>query len=280
MLSLRVLLLSSSRAGAFLQAIRCFPEREIISGGAYRLRFGRELTDLICSFDFSREENFDKRVMVETILHAYCDMPYAEREKVYYYDCFCTVQECIREHTILEIRVRTVPGELRSFTYKPYVLRADDSSLLCYLAGYSREIGTKAKYGIYSVRLQRVVSAINTKQSFTLDISQVNELDRRIEEFGIAYVNLESVTPIRVALTNEGYQKYLKVLLHQRPLPSAPVEICDGDYPYVLTFQCSKYQISNYFFPFGEEAQVLEPIKLREAFAERYHRASTAYSVH
>lgn len=31
LLSLRVLLLSSSRAGAFLQAIRCFPEREIIS---------------------------------------------------------------------------------------------------------------------------------------------------------------------------------------------------------------------------------------------------------
>lgn len=30
LLSLRVLLLSSSRAGAFLQAIRCFPEREII----------------------------------------------------------------------------------------------------------------------------------------------------------------------------------------------------------------------------------------------------------
>lgn len=31
LLSLRVLLLSSSRAGAFLQAIRCFPEREIIT---------------------------------------------------------------------------------------------------------------------------------------------------------------------------------------------------------------------------------------------------------
>lgn len=40
LLSLRVLLLSSSRAGAFLQAIRCFPEREIINrlrhnSGAY-----------------------------------------------------------------------------------------------------------------------------------------------------------------------------------------------------------------------------------------------------
>ena len=246
-------------------------------GGDYRFRFAKDLTDLICSFDFSREENFNKRILVETLLQGYCSLPYAEREKIFFYDSYLTIRECIREQTMLEIRVRTVPGDIRSFTYKPCVLHTDDHSLLCYLAGYSREIGTKSKYSIYSVRLQRIISAINTKQSFILDDTQQAEITRRIEEFGIAYVNLEYGEPIRVALTEYGYQMYLKILLHQRPLPFAPVEKQDGMYPYVLTFKCSQYQIMNYFFPFGAEAVILEPADLRETFIERYRNAAEAY---
>ena len=46
LLSLRVLLLSSSRAGAFLQAIRCFPEREIITRGLTDAEQQRRIREL------------------------------------------------------------------------------------------------------------------------------------------------------------------------------------------------------------------------------------------
>ena len=246
-------------------------------GGDYRFRFNRELTDLICSFDFSREENFNKRVLAETLLQSYCSLPYAEREKIFFYDSYLTIQACISEHTMLDVRVRTVPGEIRSFSYKPCVMQTDDHSLLCYLAGYSRDIGTKSKYSIYSVRLQRIVSAINTKQSFSLNDTQQEKIRRRIEEFGIAYINWECGEQIRVALTEYGYQMYLKILLHQRPLTSAPVETKEGSYPYILTFNCSQYQIMNYFFPFGAEAEILEPLELREEFAEKFRNAVEVY---
>lgn len=246
-------------------------------GGAYRLRFGRELTDLICSFDFSREDNFDKRVLVETLLQAYCSLPYAEREKVFFYDNYLTITECINEQTLLEVRVRTVTGEVRTFSYQPCVLHTDDSSLLCYLAGFSREIGAGSKYGIYAVRLQRIVTAINTKQRFTLDAKQREELQSRLDERGIAYVNQEISDSIRVALTEKGYQNYLKITLHQRPLPSAPVEVQDAEFRYILTFRCSYYQIMYYFFSFGPEVMILEPEILRELFAEKYRRAEEVY---
>ena len=244
---------------------------------SYRMRFGRELTDMICSFDFSREEGFDARILVEKLLSDYCSLPYAEREKIYFYETYLTIMECIRDQTELQIRVRSVPGDVRAFTYKPCLLCMDENSLLCYLAGYSREAGKGGKFSIYAVRLQRIISAYNTKEESNLTKDKQTAIQERIDEFGIAYINQAESEPITVALTENGYLKYLKIMLHQRPLPSEPVEAGDAEFPYILKFQCSHYQIENYFFSFGADAKILSPPELADRFAARYAEAAARY---
>lgn len=106
---------------------------------------------------------------------------------------------------------------------------------------------------------------------------QIEKVRHRIETLGIAYIGMPPRSTVRMALTENGYQKYLKLMLHQRPLPCIPVEMSEGNYPYVLTFGCSTYQIMNYFFPFGSDAMVLEPDELRTEFAEKYRKAAEMY---
>ena len=248
-------------------------------GGEQRFRFNRGLAELVNSFSFSREEHFDKRVLVEALLAGYCRLPYAEREQCYFYEQYQTIQECICEHTELLLSVKSAVGEIRKFQYKPFCLQTDENSLLSYLAGFSHEIGSAKPYGIFSVRLQRILSAVNTKEDGTLGADKVALIRKRIGELGIAYINFDQTEPIRVALTQQGYNKFTKILLHQRPLPSAPLELCEGDYPYLLTFQCSQIQIRNYFFSFGADAKILSPDSLREEFAREYHKAAVLYTL-
>ena len=59
----------------------------------------------------------------------------------------------------------------------------------------------------------------------------IDVYDNVCEELGIAYINFDQTEPLLVALTQQGYNKFTKILLHQRPLPSAPLELCEGDYP-------------------------------------------------
>lgn len=258
------------------QITNAFDSREKLGKGVYRLRFDSELTTLINSFPFSSYKGFDKRVLVETILQRYCALPYAEREKIFFYDTYLTIAGCIKAETELDICVRTITGALRHFSYQPYIIETDESTGLAYLAGYSREVEGAGRYQIFCTRLQRIVSAVDTKRHMPLKPAKRDAIQQRLDELGIAYINTEIET-FRVALTEDGYQRYLKLLIHQRPLPDSVEQGKDSDWPYVLTFHGSRYQMHNYFFTFGRHIKILSPDHLREQFAQEYRDAAALY---
>ena len=45
----------------------------------------------------------------------------------------------------------------------------------------------------------------------------------------------------------------------------------------VYLFKCSEVQAINYFFKFGKNIEILEPISLREKFINRYSKALQVY---
>ncbi|EFF67530.1 hypothetical protein BUTYVIB_02397 [Eshraghiella crossota DSM 2876] len=42
-------------------------------------------------------------------------------------------------------------------------------------------------------------------------------------------------------------------------------------------FRCSLLKDYNYFFPFGKEAEILEPQRLRDRFIKGYNNGATKY---
>ena len=45
----------------------------------------------------------------------------------------------------------------------------------------------------------------------------------------------------------------------------------------IYVFRCSLLQAYNYFFPFGKEAEILEPQRLRDRFIKGYNNGATKY---
>ena len=65
-----------------------------------------------------------------------------------------------------------------------------------------------------------------------------------------------------------------KAALQGDPYETLPSEIDEnGNYH----FECSTYQILQYFYRFGGEAQVLRPQSLRDLLREEYRKAYEAY---
>jgi len=46
----------------------------------------------------------------------------------------------------------------------------------------------------------------------------------------------------------------------------------------IFEFNCTQYQIFNYFFPFGEDVEILSPKELRERFIKTYDNALKKYT--
>lgn len=49
------------------------------------------------------------------------------------------------------------------------------------------------------------------------------------------------------------------------------------DDKWILKFICTDEQIKNYFFQFGQNAEIVSPATLRQEFAEHYRAASRIY---
>ena len=93
-------------------------------------------------------------------------------------------------------------------------------------------------------------------------------------------LTLREMTRTEVRLTERGYRNlYLKIISYQRPIPiSEPKRVKIGENTfYDLTFECSYYQIKNYFFSFGAEVQIKSPELVKGWFINDYVKALDAY---
>ena len=72
---------------------------------------------------------------------------------------------------------------------------------------------------------------------------------------------------------------FLKVIARQRPIPVAEPKTVriGGKVFYELEFDCSYRQISNYFFSFGKDAEIVSPLRIREDFIKKYSEALEIY---
>jgi predicted DNA-binding transcriptional regulator YafY len=124
-------------------------------------------------------------------------------------------------------------------------------------------------------RISRIKSvAVVQDVNSTLTTTEVDEITRAISERGVQFLR-EDICDITVKLTGRGINLF-KTMSFQRPAMLGEPRSVEGGAVY--RFRCTRVQADYYFFKFGAEAHVLEPVELGREFAERYRRAAEAYS--
>lgn len=262
---------------------RCFEKGlhdEYVKNGRGRISFAKPLINKLREFDFITHPKFKKHTLINFILDQFARLPLSEREKIYCYPQYCIINDVIEKGEI--IHVDMMSG--KKFDVKPYNIEVDENTLSYYLMGYSRYSGSNDEFEYYSIKLSRIENCWSEHKPSCLSAKDIRTARKINEKFGSAYIvnNLTEyeIKETVVMLTKKGYLNlYLKIISRQRPLPIKEPELTkkDGKEYYKLTFDCSHQQIRNYFFSFGNEAEIISPDSLRNQFITDYEKAIKRY---
>ena len=245
-----------------------------------RITITKELKGKMEEFEFTRREDFRKRPVITYILKSFAALRISEREKIFNRQIFKTIENAISDNELLY--VKNSAGD--EFDVKPYSIDVDDNSGSYYFIGYSRRKSSSDDYECRSFKLSRIMICKSRYIESVLSAREIRNAKEVCEKFGCAYMtgNLSKNEIERsvVRLSARGYKHlFLKVIARQRPIPVAEPKTVHigGEVFFELEFDCSYNQISNYFFSFGKDAEIVSPLRLREKFIEKYSEALNIY---
>lgn len=199
---------------------------------------------------------------IKTVIEEYAEMSFIEREIIYFRDAVEKVNGNLNK------QLRIVTGA-RTFIVKPYAIMSDKQSTYNYLICYSTAPGTSSKYEIASFRLSRIKSITVLQDSeFILSDNETDKIKQTISGKGVQFLR-DELCDVIVEFTDAG-KNLFNTMVFQRP---EVISATGNRY----SFRCTATQADFYFFKFGAEAKIVDPIGLREKFAERYNRAVMVY---
>ena len=166
-----------------------------------------------------------------------------------------------------EVKIFQRPGKYLKAIF------SDNLNTCHYLVGVSRPLQEKTdamniEEQIASFRISRISKITVGQKGQMYDSGWKSELKGRIEKSGVSFLLCKD-EKIKVRLTEEGVRKYT-AQTHLRPR----YESVEGD---VYCFSVTKRQILAYFFKFGKDAEIIEPVDLRLEFQEAYREAAETY---
>lgn len=201
----------------------------------------------------------------KAILEEYCALPYVKREEIYFRKQKDEIDLAISNKKLLRIVTR---GQYISYV-KPLELSQDQDHTYHYLVGLA-SASKDGPWKIASFRLSSITDCKRQAHSGVLSTDQKKEIHTAMAETGIQYLSgNDTRQEIVVEFTPHGVKLYGQIL-HLRPQYTSH----DG---LIYKFDCSLKQAEDYFFKFGHNARILEPVHLAEKFRRKYHNAAKKY---
>lgn len=209
---------------------------------------------------------------LKAVIEEYARKTQFEREGILLRDTIDELQSCIDAQQLIVITLNG-PNHARH-EVRPYRICSDIANNYHYLIGVTRKAGTAFPERIASYRISRIDTIKRSRsRSGKITASQAREIDQKLHDNGVQFMLQDSET-IRVRLTSQGKRMY-DSQAHLRPAFSEQEKLPDGSWSY--TFDCTQMQAEFYFFKFGAEAMIEQPIELRKKFANKYREAVDAY---
>ena len=219
-----------------------------------------------------KEEQYYSRpgLYLRSVIEEYCSLPFIKRERIYRKNIYEIIERACQEKCVLKVKANYY-GKEQLFHVYPYKIVPDPFHTQSYLVCYSKKDGEKEKNKIVaSFSMARINVPTMLKQTFSLSIQEMNNIENQISKYSPAYL-VGKPEQIEVKLTKKGKQSY------QTRLYSRPEKIEEHSTDDIYVFNCTQQQIFNYFFSFGADAEIISPKDLRDRFRNTHKNALEKY---
>ena len=206
---------------------------------------------------------------IKAIVEYYARNTFYRREGIFFKELINTINN--NDNKCL-LRITLQNG--CSFVVKPYRLSYEYEADYHYLIGLAKRNSDQADYQPASWRLARIKDIkLRSTGSAKITQKEQTQLDKIIKDNGVNYI-LGKTTEFVIQLTETGMDMY-NTIFHSRP--QFENLKANGDGTFTMTITASERQITNYFFTFGKEAQIISPESTREWILKRHKEAIGAY---
>ena len=244
-----------------------------------KIRLNTELHDILYPLhsDWSGiRYNISQGEYVKSLVEDYARKTIFDRESIYFKSRIEDLETILNTDNERKQRIMLTLSTGRRFILKPYRLSYDYEADYHYIVGMGTEDGKKnfipVSYRISGIEKfsQRGASSGSGK----LSEREKKDIERKIKECGISYMLGEPIEHI-VKLTPLGMTMYNSIF-HQRPVYECFQKNKDGSC--LLTIIATNRQITNYFFTFANEAEIVSPEDTRKWMKNRYKSAFDSYN--
>lgn len=212
---------------------------------------------------------------IKAVLEEYCELTYAERERIYFKTQLDEICLAINEKKLLKItlhskNLRNKKAVNKTMYVKPLRLQQDTEQLYNYLVGMTA-FHREGRWEIGSVRLSSIQDCKRQEHPISISDKTRRRIEEAIEVKGVAFISdKKGPLTIKVAFTEEG-EKLFRSMLHLRPRPiGTPNEN-------IYTFSCTSRQAKIYFSRFGHDAKIIEPLSLADKLKQLFTAAAKQY---
>lgn len=220
-------------------------------------------------FDECSENKYYKSCSqyIKNVIEEYVRLPYFERERIYFKNHVDIIEDAIDKNYTLKIASE---NKIRYEIY-PYKLMTDFSLKANYIVGYRKRLNSNENKEICVYRLSRLknVEKHVEKKNPLISKQDKRKLEDNIKKRGVEFLIGEE-QEIKVKMTQKGIYQYSRAL-NLRPIYK---EKSDDN---TFVFECTQKQAEFYFFKFGEDIEIIEPLDLRKHFKEKYEKAAEIY---
>ena len=222
-------------------------------------RPSKKLEDLYNEIEENELKNNTISNYFRNIFNSYARLPQDERERIIFKDELKIIESAITNKKMINIKLNNTMLELIPYE----VVRTNDELYNYLIAG----IKIKSGFKFISLHLYKCIHIVKTKKSFELSDEEKEQFNS-ILVYGPREVERRTVKT-KIKLTENGIKKYKSMYLN-RPIPT---EI-DGN---IYTFNCSHDNLFLYFSRFGVDAEILEPLNLRNQVIAFHRKAYNKY---
>lgn len=247
-----------------------------------KIRINKQNIEILTDDENAGAEYYNNELgkYLKAIFEEYALKPSYVREQIFFLDTVKEIDRAIYNSKQLKITLNARLTDdnreyQRKFYVYPYKLLQNKIKTYNYLVGYSEEILDSNKKSMKTPACYRIsrIQKIDTMVSYGAHISEDNkkELNQLLLERGVEFM-ASDVENIKIKFTDKGLE-LLKTHIYLRP---NNYEISNDD-KHIYIFKCNKFHATNYFFKFGWDAEIIEPLDLRLSFIQKYKSAFLTY---
>jgi len=213
---------------------------------------------------------------IKLLVEEYARKTIYDRERIFFKSLIEDLDNSIDSSDDNKRRILLILSNGDRFIMKPYRLSYDYEADYNYIVGMATKDGTKSfvPSSFRISRIEKIVPRSISAGSGRITDKEKKEIEKKIKDSGVSFIIGEPIEH-KVKLTPQGLSMYNSIF-HQRPIYDH-IERKEDD-SVILSFNSTIRQITNYFFTFAKEAEILSPVETREWMKNRYKSAYESYN--